>query len=236
MLQFLLTVIFITLVKPVPSLAQEQTYRAPIYEQIEAIVLDPESVYYYPKILQRFFAKDTTLSVDDFHYLYYGFVYQKTYENPWEIENNLLVNLKTIQAAGLNESNYDKYIQLSEESLRECPINPFALNMLAYLYSLKNDEITSRSWIYLSAGITKAMISSGDGKSCETGYHIVLNSHINYFMTLLDVPQTPEPKFDEQYRCAEINFGGQMSLYFNVEKRSKAGWDYIFRERKNSRD
>lgn len=207
-LRFSLAIICIIMVKPAASVAQEQTHRPPLYEQIEQQVLDPKSPYYYPEIRQRYLAKDTTLSVDDFHYLYYGFVFQKEYENPWGVDNTILTYLKEIQAAELNESNYDMYIQLSEEALSECPANPFALNMLVYLCGLKGDTATSRAWSYIAAGITNTIFGSGDGKSCETGFHIVLNSHINYFMSLLDVPRTPDPKLDVHYRCAEIDFGG----------------------------
>lgn len=218
MLKLFLVVLFSTVIKPTAGLGQEKSYRPPVYEQIEQQVLDPNSPYHYPDILQRFMAKDTTLSVDDFYYLYYGFVFQKAYQNPVEVDNAILAYLKEVQAAEFNESSYDTYIQLSKSSLRDCPINPFALNMLIYLYGLKGDESTSREWTYLSAGLTNAMFASGDGLTCETGFHIILNSHINYFMDLLEVPETLDPKFDEQFRCAEIDLMGYMSIYFNVEK------------------
>lgn len=230
--QFLLALAFIIMQKPVASLAQEQSHRSPDYEEIEQQVVDPNSPYYYPEILQRFLAQDTTLTVDDFHYFYYGYVFQKAYKNPWGLDSINLVYLKEIQAAELNESNYDTYIQLSKESLHECPVNPFALNMLVYLYGLKNDEATSRGWTYMSAGLTNAIFASGDGKTCETGFHIVLHGHLNYFMSLLEVRAVPTPIIDEHYRCEEVDFGGHMSLYFNVEKIHKANWEYLIDGRK----
>lgn len=69
-LQLSLAIVFITAVKPVATLAQEHSLRSPVYDEIKKRVLDSESLYYYPDILQRFLNQDTTQSVDDFYYLY----------------------------------------------------------------------------------------------------------------------------------------------------------------------
>ena len=52
--------------------------RVPDEEMILDRTLDAESPFYYPGLMMRYNAGDETLTVEDYHYLYYGYAYQES--------------------------------------------------------------------------------------------------------------------------------------------------------------
>src|ERR1700754_3390543 len=47
--------------------------------QVEKVVTDPNSENYYPKLLKRYQEFDSTLTLEHYRLLYYGFVFQEKY-------------------------------------------------------------------------------------------------------------------------------------------------------------
>ena len=54
----------------------------PDYDYLKTVINDKSSPFYYPKLLKRFAAADTSLSIEELHCLYYGYVLQPDY-NPY---------------------------------------------------------------------------------------------------------------------------------------------------------
>ena len=52
----------------------------PDYERLSKLVNDPQGPYYYPDLVRRFAQADTTLTLEQMHCLYYGYVFQKDYD------------------------------------------------------------------------------------------------------------------------------------------------------------
>ena len=73
----MLRILFLMLlILPATGMAQQ---RVPDNEEILAEIIDGESPHYYPHLMERYMAGDTTLTLDDYYYLYYGFVYDDNY-------------------------------------------------------------------------------------------------------------------------------------------------------------
>ena len=60
--------ILILLLALLPVLAMAQ--RVPDNEDVLAKTIDASSPYYYPRLMERYIHGDTTLTLDDYHYLY----------------------------------------------------------------------------------------------------------------------------------------------------------------------
>ena len=56
-----------------------QAQTAPDNKDIFEQTLNSESPYYYPTLMMRYLAEDTTLSEKDYYYLYYGYAYSDQY-------------------------------------------------------------------------------------------------------------------------------------------------------------
>ena len=55
---------------------QEHKMVTPDFVKIEAEIKNENSNFYYPKLFERYLKGDTTLTVEDYHYLYFGYSFQ----------------------------------------------------------------------------------------------------------------------------------------------------------------
>ena len=212
--------------------SQEKKINVPDFSNIQFQVANSTSNYFYPKLLKRLHNADTTLTTSDFHHLYYGFAFQEAYQNPFKMNTETLNYMNNIRKVSFNDFNYDEYIKISHEELSKNPLNLYAIAMLSYLYGLKKDNETALKWTYINAGMMNAFLSSGDGNSCESAYHILLSSHINYLMLMIEVKNTPTPIIDDVYICTRLDFGETLSLFFNNEQEHKNNWQTLLNHNK----
>src|SRR5436190_10472304 len=150
--------------------AQETKFVIPDYEKIKKEISNKESKYYYPTLLKRFMENDTLLTNEDYRHLYYGFTYQPGYK-PYQIGKNDDKMRKYFKNIESNE--YDQFIKLANQALKENPFDLRVLNFLGYVYHLKGDDVTSKKVSKSFKGIIKAITSSGDGLKCESGFHVI---------------------------------------------------------------
>ena len=71
-------VIFLTFLTPHAS-GQNNEYKAPDYKGIKRMINSDESEFYYPRLMERYINFDTTLTLQDFRLLYYGFLFNDRY-------------------------------------------------------------------------------------------------------------------------------------------------------------
>ncbi len=152
--------------------AQDIKFIKPNYEEIKKEIKDSSSVYYYPRLLKKFEGADFTTTLDENRHLYYGFVFQKEYENnddPKYIDKIIEV----LQKKELNNSDYDQLIVYGDSILKK---NPFNLRILNYQNlafekrGLTNRMISSNVKIRI---IADAILSSGDGLTEDTAFYVI---------------------------------------------------------------
>jgi hypothetical protein len=152
--------------------AQKQEFQAPDYTLIKKNIEDKTSELYYPRLFKRLKANDTILTNDQYKHLYYGFTFQKSYKT-YKIGKKSDELKKFYLGEGITEKDFPKGIKLFEEELEENPFNLRAMNYLAYLYHLNKDETTAKKMSRNFHGLLDAILSSGDGLKCETGFHVI---------------------------------------------------------------
>jgi hypothetical protein len=169
---FLLFIIFIS----VQVIAQKTEFVKPDYPTIRKQVFDNTSEYFYPKLYNRYMAGDTSLNLEHFRHLYYGYTFQSQYIPYQEskYQDKMLVYLKK---GTLNTKELNEFIKLAELNLKDLPFDIRTLNILSYSYTQKNDMIQSRIAAFKKASIIKAIFSSGDGLSEQTAFHVIDTSH-----------------------------------------------------------
>ncbi|WP_426279312.1 DUF4919 domain-containing protein [Chryseobacterium sp. S-02] len=152
--------------------AQKQEFQAPDYALIKKNIEDKTSEFYYPRLLKRLKANDTLLTNNDYRHLYFGFTFQKNYK-PYKIGKKSDELKKFYLGEGITEKDFPKGIQVFEEELEDNPFNLRAMNYLAYLYHLNKNEATAKKMSRNFHGLLDAILSSGDGLKCETGFHVI---------------------------------------------------------------
>ncbi|MCD6659752.1 MAG: DUF4919 domain-containing protein [Lentimicrobium sp.] len=136
------------------------------YDEIKQIVNNPESEYYYPKLLERYNNFDTTLTHHEFSLIYYGFSFQDEYLVNQPSETDLLKLWKNDEE--------EKLIEQCEKILER---NPVSLRAISYLSRAKHSiGLPEKEWRpYLDRywAFRKVIVYSGDGLSCETAFKVI---------------------------------------------------------------
>lgn len=144
----------------------------PDYGQIKSAITDRKLASYYPKLMDRFEKRDMTLQALDFKNLYYGYVFQKEYE-PYKHASNEEALKRFFMKDSLSASDYAPFIKTAEQSLKETPFDLRLLNMLAYVHHLNNNEVMAQKTGYMVNNLLKTIVSTGDGLTCETAFHVI---------------------------------------------------------------
>jgi len=126
--------------------------------------------------MDRYNNGDTTLSLNDYRHLYYGYSFQSRYD-PWRKSDHIDV-LKPIYAKpSLSQSDCDTIIKYATQSISEFPFDIRQINMLGYAYHLKGNDSLGVMWARKVQGIFGAILSTGDGRSCATGFNVISVAH-----------------------------------------------------------
>jgi hypothetical protein len=151
-------------------------FQKPDYDQIKKIIQDKDSEYYYPSLYERYSKSDTTLNLQDFKALYYGFLFNDTYSVYGSSDYD--DSIRTIFSHDTLFSNdYYNLIKYENLILEEYPFNLRDLNTLANCYFHLGDTLSTIQTDFKLQMIVNAILSTGDGKSEKNGWHVISVSH-----------------------------------------------------------
>ena len=145
------------------------------FEKIKQETLDPNSRYYYPKLVKSFKSNDTIMNFEAYRNLYYGFVFQEDY-SPFrhnDFEGKEEVEALYYKNTPLSREECNKIAQFAEMALDD---NLFDIDQLNnYIYALKEKKKYARAAVrqYRLDKLIAAIMSSGRGTEEEPWVVIV---------------------------------------------------------------
>ena len=198
--------------------AQEFEFKAPDYKKIKKVTSKKSSDLYYPKLLERYQSYDSTLTVDDYRHLYYGYIFQKEFQPYWSSPVGEEIN-KYYRSQSIDEKDYDKVIKLIDVSLADFPFDLRNMNFKAYLYHKKGDDAMAGKIMSQYNAIINAMISTGDGRTCENSIHVISVNHEYLLLSLFELQMTQQSLIGscDYMQVAKGNHDIE-GVYFNVGK------------------
>ena len=132
------------------------------FDAIKTDISDTKSNFYYPLLLKRFQAADTTLTAVERTHLYYGQIFTDTYSPYGSITKDFNDLCKA--------KNYKKAISVGEKALVKQPLDAKLIFRLLVCYYKSGDRAMAASYATRYHILLGAIIASGDGKSRETAY------------------------------------------------------------------
>jgi len=137
------------------------------FTDIKSKTQDSTSIYYYPFLVKRFQVNDTTLSMLDMKYIYYGNVYYASY-NPYDgSENEEKFNEL------YKEKKYSEAVVYGLAAFKENPVNARLLYNMIVCYDKIEDRVTAQKYANRYFALLDAIYASGDGKSLKTAYVVI---------------------------------------------------------------
>lgn len=218
--QISLAFVIVTFALPIVTKLGAQPRQIEVnYKEVSLKVSDPTSTYYYPVLFKRYLENDTTLSLLDYHYLYFGFTFQKKYK-PYGRSDEIIEIRKILERNNLSNNDYKKLINLSEKVLDEFP---FDLDAVLYM-TMSNDKLgaddISKVWQYKYGKIIETILSSGDGISQKTAMHVITTKDEYIIIQILGLEFAGEQsliKHFDRMKIEENEFGVDY-LYFDIER------------------
>lgn len=159
--------------------------KVPDEDDVLLTITDPKGDFYYPNLMLRFEMGDTTLTYEQYHYLYYGYVYQEEYK-PLEANpqmDNLIVMTSGIDIDNPQVEQLNSVISIADQILKRDPFNPKVWNILAYAYGGLKDSVKEREAYDRVEKILHTIDSSGDGLKEKSPKHILMFDHALGFMS-----------------------------------------------------
>lgn len=160
----------------IPLLA---TAKTPVEEDILERITDQNSPYYYTGLMMRYENGDTTLTDEDYHYLYYGYAYQDNYKpldtNP-DMEQ-LIASMQGINPDSIEREELEAILHAANAARKRDPFSPKILNILTFVYEKLGDKQAAEQWARRMNGVLRAIIASGDGLTQRSPRHILMFDH-----------------------------------------------------------
>ena len=132
------------------------------YDSIKVSIENPRSERYYPKLLRRYNDFDSTLTLKDFAFIYYGFSFQENYlKKPKE---DILNDLK-------GKEDYEALIVECKKILANNPVSLEANNTMGFAhFRLNRPENEWKKFQNRYRNFRKVIAYSGDGWSIDTAF------------------------------------------------------------------
>lgn len=207
------------------TLGETPMFLTPDFDYLKKVVNDPNSAFYHPKLLKRFIAADTTLSIEELHCLYYGSALQDNY-SPYGNDNSDDVS-KALEIMDLDDPSkkqLKKALMYLDKAIEKDPMN---LNLYNYrhfvdvkLYGQESAQADADAFHFIA--LVSVIYYSGDGKDYPTAFYVVSPSHEYAFLGyngLRSKGQSLNSNLGKSYDVLSIadNEYGIESLYFNID-------------------
>ena len=198
------------------TLLAQSEVEAPNYKSLNKSIRDSKSPLYYPRLLDRFMANDTTLLLEEYRALYYGFPAQEDY-NPYRVSPYALKLKEFPVTDSVSTVACDSIVKYGLKALDDFPFDIRVMNLLIYGYQCAHDEAQAQVWSVKMRGIIDAILSSGDGEKESSPFFVINPAHeydiINRF-GLSATDSKTEGHFD--YITVGDNKYGVKGYYFNI--------------------
>lgn len=159
----------------------------PDMARIKAESTNPESRFYYPKLLKMFMSNDTVMTDEDYRYFYYGTMFQEDYNpyrpNPYE-EDLAATRPLYFKQENLTRAERAQIETLAKRSLENNPLDLSQLMYRVYVYEKNRKFNLAKIWKHKLDHLLLTIAGSGTGDDPEHAWVIVYPSHEFEFFNL----------------------------------------------------
>ncbi len=199
--------------------SQTEHYDKPNYKKIKRAVKKKKSDFYYHKLFKKFSNPNSKMTLEEKRFLYYGYIYQKRYK-PFGY-SKYRDSLNIYAKKQLTKESIQKMIYFSDNILSSNPFNIEVLTYKSYLHRKAKDATGYQLAKKQLNIIFDVILSSGNGKSKATAYHIIYREHKTDILKHLKLKFNGIRKTIEKFRIEYLNVTknkyGIRGVYFNVK-------------------
>lgn len=211
----------ISIISSMQVMAQE--IEEPDYQKIRQAISNSRSSNYYPALMRRYCDNDTTLTLEQYRNLYYGYTMQEDFV-PYKPQKKQVIDARRRFIASKGESTLvPEMIRIAKAALDDNPFDIPAINIIAVSYLQIGDTVQYRVWDIKQKGILDAILSSGDGEGPESAFHVIDLEHEYEVLQRLGVTVVSDSLVNDnvEYLKVKENAENEQGFYFNFGACSK---------------
>lgn len=212
-------------------------YTTPNYEQIKKDCTDKHSFRYYPNLVKRFAAVDTSLQVEDLQALYYGQAFLDGYYpyQRYDEFDQIRAIMNKDEAPTIEDSR--NIVKLADAVIARNPAEP-----MAYYYKFVGQSVACEYFGGDTAAMQKSQLqfqmlfytiaSTGNGITPEVAMHVVNTSHEYMMMNMYGFSSRQQALMSIEGHNYDMfvldsNDYAVDTLYFNID-RIVGAWSSLF--------
>lgn len=203
------------------------TTNTPDYKRIKKEINSKGSEFYYPELLRRFEAADTTLTAEHMYYFYYGTATRPDY-SPYKTSNYNALH-KALEKEKPEKEDWENAAKAIDEQLKSDPTNiRFHLYKHVVYSNLYGSESEKTVDAFNQVGmLLSAVTSTGDGRSKGTAYHVICVTDEYGIMDVFGLSPKMQSLVEDKGQSYDVmelqnNEYGLESMYFNITVSMKA--------------
>lgn len=171
----------------------------PNMEQIRREVANPQSPYFYPRLMARYEQNETVMTLDEYRHLYLGAIFEEDF-NPYRNSEFDAIVEELYYKSKHQNSESDRIIKYAQLALAD---NPFDLQQIDYLiYALRERKKNNLAniWQFRLNHLLEAIVSTGTGLDTLNAWYVIAPQHEYFLLNRMGRTATEfefiEPKFD----------------------------------------
>lgn len=195
----------------------------PDFNKIKSEIQNPDSRFYYPRLMQKYESNDTSMSVEDYRYLYLGTLYQEDY-NPYRKSEHRDKIEELYYRETHSRFELDSIIAYAELSLADDPFDLEQMNYLIYALRGRKKDNTANLWQFRLNHILQAIISTGTGLDPENAWYVINPRHeyniVNFQNRTVESQEFQQPYYDYIKLTPAPDTGTKSpeGYYFNIHR------------------
>lgn len=187
-------------------------------EKVRAEVNNPKSEFFYDSLMAAFERVDTTMTLEDYRYLYFGTMYREDY-NPYRRNAYADIINPLTHKTSHTRAERDTLMKYTQLALLDTPFDLAQINFLIYALRSKEKYNEADIWQYRLNHLLQAIVSTGTGADTTSGWYVIYPRDEATIVNIGKNVQSLRPTFVEPYYdCIEVtdDQGKTQDFYFNI--------------------
>lgn len=199
----------------------------PDLEEIRTATLDPQHKMYFPNLMKKFNRNDTTMTAEEFRYLYLGYMFQEDYD-PYRESPYTAITDSYRNKTSHTKEEIDTIRKYAELNLRDNPFDLRQMSFLVHVLKERRKDMSAKIWEYRLEHLLGAIKSTGTGEDQENAWFVIYPAHEYDMVQLMGYHAVDadliEPGFDyilvepEEETARRLRDKVQKGFYFDVRQ------------------
>lgn len=219
-----LVLVFWLMIIAASVFGQETSYVIPDYNEIEKLTKDKGSAFHYDGLFKRYKENDTTLTLRDYRMLYYGYFFQPSYTPFFRTAEADSIKMLLGMKDELNNQDWKEIIRLGTVNVNKNPFDLKGLNVVWIANKHVGDSATANIYFDKLKKLVQTILSTGDGLSENTAFHVLNVSHEYDILNILGYEFGGNQKLTDgkcDFLSLKTNDDNVAGLYFDVKQMFK---------------